>query len=341
MVVDLFAVTNRGLEPLCAAEMKQISALRVKEISYRRVSAVLRGSLSSVLRLRTVDDVFIDLQTWTGIGPHRAVLQSLQENSRSLDLSPAIEVISQARSLSRQPAFSVTANFVGKRNYTMDEIKAVVAAGVTERYHWRYTSEDESELNLRVFIEHDTAYVGMRLASTALHRRMYKQAHLPGSLKPTVAAAMLQLAEIAAGMRVVDPMCGTGTIPIEAALQGSLAWGGDLDPTALVSAQKNVDAAGVRVALQRWDAVQLPLPAAAVDRIVTNLPWGRQVQVDESLALFYQKVCQEFLRILKPDGQIVLLTSLPELVQLDRLTRREVIEISLFGQNPVISKYSA
>jgi tRNA (guanine6-N2)-methyltransferase len=341
MTVDLFAVVNRGLESICAAEMKSLPELAVKEISYRRVSAVLRGSLPSALRLRTVDDVFIDLGAWTGIGPHRVVLDTLKENSRSLDLSQAIEIIARSRSLSQQPAFSVTANFVGKRNYTMDEIKAAVAAGVTERYNWRYTSEDESELNLRVFIEHDIAFMGVRIGQTALHRRPYKKAHLPGSLKPPVAAAMLQIAGIAAGLRVVDPMCGTGTILIEAALQGSLAWGGDLDPIALVSAQKNVNAAGVRVALQRWDAAQLPLPAASVDRIVTNLPWGRQVQVDESLTLFYQKACQEFLRILKPDGEIVLLTSLPELVSLDGLTRRESIEISLFGQNPVISRYSA
>jgi hypothetical protein len=76
MAVDLFVVTNRGLEPICAAEMRQIPALSVKTISYRRVSAVLRGNLSSVLRLRTVDDVFIDLANLDGIGPHRVVLET-------------------------------------------------------------------------------------------------------------------------------------------------------------------------------------------------------------------------------------------------------------------------
>jgi tRNA (guanine6-N2)-methyltransferase len=341
MVVDLFVVTNRGLEPVCAAEMRRIPALSVKAISYRRVTAVLRGNLSSVLRLRTVDDVFIDLGTWTGIGPHRIVLETLKENSRELTLVPALDVITQARPVSRQPAFSITANFVGKRNYNMDEIKSVVATGVMERYHWRCTTEDESEINLRVFIEHDTAYVGMRVGAVSLHRRPYKQSHLPGSLKPSVAAAMLQVAETAAGIRVLDPLCGAGTIPIEAALQGAKAFGGDLDANALNSARMNLNAAGAGVRLHQWDAVTLPLAAGSVDRIVTNLPWGRQVQVDEDLVLLYRRLCVELERVLDSRGQIVLLTSLPDLVRLERLTRSAEIEISLFGQNPMILKYTA
>jgi tRNA (guanine6-N2)-methyltransferase len=341
MAVDLFVVTNRGLEPICAAEMRQIPALSVKTISYRRVSAVLRGNLSSVLRLRTVDDVFIDLGTWTGIGPHRIVLETLKENSRELTLVPAIEIIKQARPVSRQPAFSVTANFVGKRNYNMDEIKAAVATGVMERHDWRCTTEDESEINLRIFIEHDNAYIGMRVGAVSLHRRPYKQSHLPGSLKPSVAAAMLQVAETAAGMRVLDPLCGAGTIPIEAALQGAKAWGGDLNAIALNSARTNLIAAGAGVRLHQWDAVNLPLAAGSVDRIVTNLPWGRQVQVDEDLVLLYRRLCVELERVLDRRGQIVLLTSLPDLVRLERLTRSAEIEISLFGQNPMILKYTA
>jgi tRNA (guanine6-N2)-methyltransferase len=340
MAVDLFAVTNRGLEPVCAAEMKQIPALSVKEISYRRITAVLRGNLSPVVRLRTVDDVFIDLGTWTDIGPHRVVLETLKQNSRELSLVPAVEVITQARPVSRQPAFSVTANFVGKRNYSMDEIKAVVASGITDHYGWRYTSEDESELNLRVFIEHDTAYIGLRIGAVSLHRRSYKLAHLPGSLKPSVAAAMLQIAEVAPGMRVLDPLCGAGTLLIEAALQGAKALGGDIDAAALTHAAINARAAGMQVYLQHWNAMNLPLLNQSVDRIVTNLPWGRQVQVNEDLTILYRKVCAEFERVVDSRGQIVLLTSLPELVHFDWMKRREAIEVSLFGQNPVILRYT-
>jgi 23S rRNA G2445 N2-methylase RlmL len=223
----------------------------------------------------------------------------------------------------------------------MDEIKAAAALGITARYGWRYVDEDESEINVRIFIEHDTAYIGVRLAAVSLHRRAYKQAHLPGSLKPSVAAAMLLTAEAAPGLSLLDPLCETGTIPIEAALQGVLTWGGDMDGAALDSARTNIRAAGISVHLQRWDAVNLPLASHSMDHIVTNLPWGRQVRVDENLNLFYRRVCGEFQRVLVRGGQIVLLTSLPELVDLEGMTRQAAIEISLFGQNPLILKYSA
>jgi hypothetical protein len=63
MAVNLFAITNRGLEPICAEEMKRIPALSITGTSYRRVSAILRGNVSAVLSLKTVDDVFIDVGT--------------------------------------------------------------------------------------------------------------------------------------------------------------------------------------------------------------------------------------------------------------------------------------
>ncbi|HSV86753.1 MAG TPA: methyltransferase domain-containing protein [Levilinea sp.] len=336
MGIDLFAVANRGLEPICAAEMSEISGLQVKEIAYRRVSAVLRGDLSDVLCLRTVDDIFVDIATWREVGSQRTALQTIRINSRDLDLPGAAALVRQVRTVSRQPAFSVTANFVGRRNYTMEEIKTAAAAGIADRSGWRYVDEDHSEINLRIFIEHDTAWIGMRLARTALQRRRWKGAHLPGSLKPPVAAALLHLAQIAPGQRLLDPCCGTGTIPIEAALLGALALGGDLDPLALKAARANATSAGVDLHLQRWNAAHLPLVDYSAGCIVSNLPWGRQVQVDDNLARFYKEACAAFQRVLKPGGRLVLLTSLPDWARPEGWTPQALIEISLFGQNPSI-----
>lgn len=75
-------------------------------------------------------------------------------------------------------------------------------------------------------------------------------------------------------MRVLDPCCGSGTIVIEAALQGALAFGGDSDLAAVQAAQVNCQAAGIAVSIQHWQAQALPLAAASVDRVISNLPWG-------------------------------------------------------------------
>jgi 23S rRNA G2445 N2-methylase RlmL len=148
----------------------------------------------------------------------------------------------------------VTANFVGKRNYSTDEIKDALAVGISDQYGWPYAAEDKSEVNIRIFLEHEWAYVGMRLAATPLHRRPYKQSNLPGSLKPTIAAAMLYIAGVLPGESVLDPFCGAGTILIEAALLGAEAYGGDNDPQALAAARNNAVLAGVSIAVEPWDA---------------------------------------------------------------------------------------
>ena len=125
------------------------------------------------------------------------------------------------------------------------------------------------------------------------------------------------MVDLRAGQRLLDPCCGSGTILIEAALSGARAAGGDLDSEAVAAAQANAHAAGVTLAIEQWDAKALPLPDRSIERIVTNLPWGRQVALDEDLANLYAGICGELERVLTPGGRIALLTSAPELLRFE------------------------
>lgn len=339
-MTNIFAITTRGLEQISAAEMARLAGVQVEQVSYRRISAAAGEDLAGLLALRTVDDVFLDLGKWQEIVPQRSALGQMKELSRQLPLSSALELAGPLLRVGGQPSFSVTANFVGKRNYNADEIKKVVADGVASRFRWEYGNEDLSAVNLRVFIEHDTAYVGLRLSVAPMHSRRYKQAHITGSLKPSVAAAMLNIAGLLPGQSLLDPLCGAGTIPIEAALSGAMAWGGDSSLEALTAANTNAQAAGLALRFEFWDARQLPLADGSVDRVVTNPPWGRQVVVDEQIAALYAKVCAELERVLGLGGRLVLLTSLPQLVQFERLQMVGQTEISLFGQTPMIMSFA-
>ncbi|HXF60712.1 MAG TPA: methyltransferase domain-containing protein [Caldilineaceae bacterium] len=339
-MIPLFAITTRGLEQVSAAEMANLPGWQVDQVGYRRIAARYSGPLEQALALRTVDDLFIHLAEWHGISHQRAALATLHQLSLDLDLWPAAGIRSQVAPLSAHPTFSVSANFVGRRNYTVDEIKGAVAAGVEAISGWRYQAGDqESEINIRLFMEHEHVFVGMRLGERPLSRRAYKVAHVPGSLKPPVAAALLRLAGVRAGERVLDPFCGAGTILIEAALLGAHAQGGDLAQAALAAATANAQAAGVEIDVQRWDARRLPLEAAAVDRVVTNLPWGRQIEIEADQAQFYQEVCLEMQRVLDRRGSLALLTTLPQLVELPAMRLADRLEISLFGQQATILVY--
>ncbi|MBI3958958.1 MAG: methyltransferase domain-containing protein [Chloroflexi bacterium] len=335
----IFALTTRGLESVCAREMERFG-LAVGEMGYRRVHAQARGDLRPLLALSTADDLFLEVSRWSTIGHTRSALDTLRELGGQLDLYSALAVCAQLRPIDRRPIFAVTANFVGRRNYSSDEIKAALAAGIQASHGWSYSEDDgAAALNVRLFIEHAQALVGVRLGATPLHRRSYKQEQRPGSLKPTVAAALLEMLALRPGETFLDPCCGAGTILVEAARRGGLAQGGDNDAGAVAAALSNAENAGVSIAVERWDARCLPLPDGSVGCIAANLPWNRQVVIDADETLFYAQLCAEMERVLAPGGRVALLTNRPELLRFQRLACREQIEISLFGQRPVITVY--
>jgi tRNA (guanine6-N2)-methyltransferase len=340
-VNKIFAITTRGLEAISANELASVPGITVDQIAYRRVFATCQDSLSPLLSLRTVDDVFLYMATWSHITRARSTLNTLREASAQLDLNTAVAICEQLRQIQTPPSFSVTVNFVGKRNYNTEEIKQACAVGMIEQQGWVYSEDDaKADLNVRVFIEGETAVVGIRLGARSLSKRLYKQEHVPGSLKPAVAAALLRLADIAPGTRILDPCCGAGTILIEAGLDGWIPFGGDIDPQAIAAARFNADQADARVYLQHWDARALPISNKSVDRVISNLPWGRAVSTNVSLQVLYQEISDEIERVLVTGGKAVLLTNLPDLVEFKRLKWERKFEISLFGQTPTIMVWS-
>ena len=79
------------------------------------------------------------------------------------------------------------------------------------------------DLSLRVHVVDSEATVAVRIAAAPLHRRAYRVASRPGALHPPLARALALLAGLRSGLSLVDPFCGTGTIPIEAEAVPSFA----------------------------------------------------------------------------------------------------------------------
>lgn len=333
----IFAITTRGLEPICADELTSVPGVLVEQIAYRRIFASCRESLTPLLGLRTVEDIFLQAAMWQNIGRARSTLETITAMSAHLPLDQLSTVCATVRSVPKSPIFSVTANFVGRRNYNTDEIKQAIASGVTSQLGWIYSEDDAlASLNLRIFIEGETAVLGVRLGERSLSKRAYKHSHVPGSLKPTVAAALTCLVGVGPGMCVLDPCCGAGTILIESQAFGAEAWGGDIDLEAVTAARKNVAEAGAQIQLQCWNASSLPVADKSVDRVISNLPWGRAVSTPGTLPALYAGIGKEIKRVLAPGGQVALLTNQPDLIQIPGLEWEKKIEISLFGQTPTI-----
>lgn len=342
--MDYFILTTRGLEDVALDELRErLPTAQVRRQAYRRIQLTAgEADAAALTDLRCADDVFVEVATWQGIGKARSTLDQLTGLAATLDLGLAQHQCAQLRALAQPVRFAVSASFVGRRNYTSPEMKLALAQGVMQRMPWTYVPEEVTDgLSLRLFIEREMALLGVRLAAHPLHRRPYKQATVPGSLRPTVAAALLRLAGVTATTTLLDPLCGAGTLVIEAALLGADAIGGDFGNDALAAAHTNLAASGAHARLRQWDARHLPLDPASVDTIVSNLPFGRQVGTTAELSTLYANLVAEVARVLRPAGRAALLTSQPAplraaLTSVPTLQIAAQREISLYGQTPTV-----
>jgi len=108
----------------------------------------------------------------------------------------------------------------------------------------------------------------------------YRPFSQPVSIHPKFARAMVNMARVPLGGRVMDPFCGTGGVLIEAALLGYRALGSDIDPRMVEGSGNNLDAldltADLRVADVSDAAEGLEEP---LDAIVTDPPYGRSTSL--------------------------------------------------------------
>ena len=116
----------------------------------------------------------------------------------------------------------------------------------------------------------------------------------PGSMEPMLARALANIAGARPGATVLDPMCGTGGILIEAGLAGAEVIGVDVQEKMVRGSRENLAAAlGDGYDLLRGTAGELPLSENAVDTVVFDAPYGRQSKIEGDLGeLVYDALCE-------------------------------------------------
>ncbi|MFC7330194.1 TRM11 family SAM-dependent methyltransferase [Marinactinospora rubrisoli] len=352
MAVRLLARTLRGLEGVAAGEVEEQGYGRVERRRHREVWFTAQRPGPGLLELRTVDDVFLLVGVADGVGHTKADLARFAELARSASLRDLPAARAACGGAATVSGVDVAASFLGRRNYNRYDIEDAVGREAADAlglpYHSRRegTAPPDGGLSFRVTVEGAQAVLAVRIAARPLHRRAYKEASTPGTTHPPLAAAMARLAGIEPGMRVVDPCCGTGTIPIEACevAPGARVLGMDVDPRLPVSARANAAAADApgagTIAWGVADAGRMPLATAVVDRVISNPPWGRQVGAHAALAGHPERFYRELRRVLAPGGSAVLL-----LHDADEQIRHagkagfepgEAVEVGLFGTRPSI-----
>ncbi|XP_050565521.1 THUMP domain-containing protein 2 isoform X2 [Cygnus atratus] len=151
--------------------------------------------------------------------------------------------------------------------------------------------------------------VGIPLFRLPLANREYIKT---AGLRSTIAWAMASLAEISAGDFVLDPMCGLGTILLEAATEWPEAcyWGTDISDSQLEGADVNIKTAGLmdKIELLKASVKALPLPSESFDAVISDIPFGKKFKITKDVR-FLPDILQEMERVLRVGGTIVLLLS--------------------------------
>ena len=211
--LELFAITAPGLEPLAAAELKDLGIESRVEPGGVQWSGGHNDLYVANLHLRTAARVLAT------VGRFRArSFIELERHLGRLDWSPFIGSGTQVRLrvTSRKSRLYHERAIAERVLRQLD--RPVADLGVREPAEEEEADRNGEEQLIVIRFHRDECVIRVDSSGTLLHRRGYRQALARAPLRENLAAAML----LAIGWRgdrpLLDPMCGSGTIPIEAAL---------------------------------------------------------------------------------------------------------------------------
>lgn len=97
-------------------------------------------------------------------------------------------------------------------------VKKAIVEKLKEEYHVNWFDEDGAEYPIRVFFFKDEAIIALDTTGDSLHKRGYRKYTAKAPISETLAAALIMLTPWKKDRILVDPFCGCGTFPIEAAM---------------------------------------------------------------------------------------------------------------------------
>jgi len=212
--VSAFAVTAPGLEAICAQELAELGIRgRASEggVSWS-------GSMETVARanlwLRTANRVIVRVAEFRAKAFHELELSAKRiEWERWIAPKSAVEFRVTCRKSKLYHSDAVAQRFAESVERRVAGVRAAAGSDSDEETE---VSADDPQLFIVRFL-HDVCTVSVDTSGRLLHLRGYRQAVAKAPLRETLASAILLGANWNGDTPLVDPMCGSGTIPIEAA----------------------------------------------------------------------------------------------------------------------------
>lgn len=327
-----------GLEGLVADELRRMEAPAVSAENGRVCFSGDESMLARAnLRLRTGERVLLEIGSFEAV-----TFDSLFEQTKALPWEQWIP---------KDAAFPVTGHSLNSKLFSVTDCQKIIKKAVVERLKSRYRlswfDESGETVQIRFSIMKDRVTLCLDTSGEGLHKRGYRPAHNAAPLRETLAAAMVNLSRYRGRDDFCDPFCGSGTIPIEAALIArniapgkdrrfaAMDWrtldrkiwqeekdlaasrefhgdyrifASDLDPKAVAMARENARRAGVED-LIRFEVADARKFARETERgvIVTNPPYGERIGEKEEAEALYRSFGAAFRGV--TNWQLYLLSS--------------------------------
>lgn len=209
--VKLTATSAFGLESVLAEELKQLD---YTDLTVENGKVTFMGDGQAIARcniwLRTADRLFIQVGQFPAL-----TFDELFEATKAL---PWEELLPE------DAEFPVEGKSIRSKLFSVSDCQAIVKKAVVEKMRIKYRRswfpEKGPRFRIQIALLNDIATLSVDTSGTGLHKRGYRQKTGDAPLKETLAAAMILLSRWKPDRAFIDPFCGSGTIPIEAALIG-------------------------------------------------------------------------------------------------------------------------
>ena len=211
--IELIAPCHFGLESVLKREILDLG-YEISKVEDGRVTFL--GDAEAICRanifLRTAERILLK------VGEFRAVtFEELFEKTKALAWEAYVPANGK---------FWVTkAASVKSKLFSPSDIQSIMKKAMVERlkkvYHQEWFPEDGASYPVRVFLMKDVVTIGIDTSGVSLHKRGYRQLSSKAPITETLAAALIMLTPWRRDRILVDPFCGSGTFPIEAAMMAA------------------------------------------------------------------------------------------------------------------------
>lgn len=211
MKLELIATATFGLE---AVVKREIQNLGYKIIKSEDAKITYMGDERAIVRsnlwLRSADRVLLKM------GEFKAyTFEELFQQTKAIPWEELIPIDGK---------FTVTGTTVKSKLYAISSVQSIVKKAIVERMKEYYCvdhfEESGAAYTVKVTLLKDNVTLTIDTSGAGLHKRGYRICDVAAPIKETLAAAMVQLSFWKEGRLLMDPCCGSGTIPIEAAMIG-------------------------------------------------------------------------------------------------------------------------